>query len=195
MRDFYCFFARAAMLVVVLGHGPAFSGELPEPVSENSRTVEFLGLRTSLSDRWQVVQPRSSMRLAQFRLGGVGHAESAELIFYYFGAGQGGTPQANISRWTSQFSDDRGAAIEPRVKAFHAGGMPVTQVVLTGRYARGIGAGPGGAGQPGQTLIAAMLQTARGQVTIQLFGDSHLVAEMKDDFDGMLHRFGPAGDP
>ena len=56
-------------------------------------------------------------------------------------------------------------------------------------------AGPGGTGKPDQTLLAAMLQTPRGQVTIQLHGDTPLIDTVEAAFDRMLRRVEPLSPP
>ena len=56
--------------------------------------------------------PSSSMRVGQYKLPkSEGDKEDASLVLYYFGATQGGSPQANIDRWIGQiihsgFDDD-----------------------------------------------------------------------------------------
>ena len=67
----------------------------------------------------------------------------------------------------------------------------MTRVKLQGNYARGIGAGPAGPGMPDQTLIAAMLQTPQGQITIQLHGDTSLIDAWEPEFDRMLRSITP----
>lgn len=188
--------AAALALLAIVGLGPcaALAGE--STGSENAlQPVQFLGLQTALPSHWQRVAPSSSMRLMQFVVPGTAPDQSAELIFYYFGAGQGGTPEANITRWRSQFSDADGAPSMADVTRFDVADMPITRVKLQGRYARGIGAGPGGTGKPDQTLLAAMLQTPRGQVTIQLHGDTPLIDTVEAAFDRMLRRVEPLSPP
>jgi len=160
-------------------------------VAGAQQQVRFLGLQTMLPSDWQRIDPSSSMRLVQFSVPGSKPGQSAELIFYYFGAGQGGTPQANIARWQSQFHAANGTPSIPQVVGFEVSGLPVTRVKLQGSYARGIGAGPGGTGRPDQTLIAALLQTPQGQVIIQLHGDTLLIDALEPDFDRMLHDIAP----
>jgi hypothetical protein len=59
---------------------------------------------------WTVEKPTSAMRKAQYLLP---HAEKdtedASLVVFFF-SGQGGTPQANIDRWTQQFEQPDGRA-------------------------------------------------------------------------------------
>lgn len=181
------------VFVLVFGLAP-----LPA-VSQESATlfatpqqIRFLGQQTTVPSDWQQVDPSSSMRLLQFVVPGNRRGQSAELIFYYFGAGQGGTAEANIARWRSQFRRTDGSPSSPEVTRFDVSDMPVTRVKLHGSYARGIGAGPRGAGKPNQTLLAALLQTPRGQVTIQLHGDTPLIDTLEPDFDRMLQGIAPA---
>ena len=181
------------VLAAVVGLGPvsAVSRESATPAPGAQQQVRFLDLQTTLPSDWQRVDPSSSMRLLQFVVPGRQRGRSAELIFYYFGIGQGGTPQANIARWQSQFRGTDGAPSTPEVKSFDVSGIPVTRVKLQGSYARGIGAGPSGTGKPNQTLLAALLQTSRGQVTIQLHGDTPVIDTLEPDFDRMLRRIAP----
>jgi hypothetical protein len=176
---------------VCLGSFSAAPQGWATPVAEARQQVRFLDLQTVLPSDWQQVDPSSSMRLLQFVVPGDKQGQSAELIFYYFGAGQGGTPQANIARWQSQFHAANGLPSTPQVVRFEVSGLPVTRVKLQGSYARGIGAGPGGTGKPDQTLIAALLRTPQGQVTIQLHGDTSLIDALEPDFDRMLHDIAP----
>ncbi|MDJ0740578.1 MAG: hypothetical protein QNJ91_12730 [Gammaproteobacteria bacterium] len=183
--------AALAWLAVI---GPGLHGAPADEsasAAEPQQQVQFLGLQTALPGDWQRRDPSSSMRLMQFVVPGNAPGQSAELIFYYFGAGQGGTPEANITRWRSQFRAADGAPSMADVVRFDVEDIPITRVKLQGRYARGIGAGPGGGGKPNQTLLAAMLQTPRGQVTIQLHGDTPLIDSIEAAFDRMLRRVEP----
>lgn len=184
--------ATSLALVAVVGLGPLPAvpqGSVAQVPAE--QRVRFLGLQTEIPSDWQQVAPSSSMRLVQFLAPGNDLGQSAELIFYFFGAGQGGTPEANITRWRSQFHSTDGAPAIPEVTRFNVSDMPVTRVKLQGSYARGIGAGPSGTGKPNQTLLAALLQTPRGQVTIQLHGDTPLIDMLAPDFDRMLLSITP----
>lgn len=167
------------------------AAEPPAGAQAGRQAVTFLDLQTSLDGSWQSATPTSSMRLAQYAQqdGGL----TAELIVYYFGPRQGGSAEANIARWRAQFRASDGGEVQPQVVSSEVAGMPLTRVKLQGSYARAIGIGNGGPGKPDQTLLAALLGTPRGQVTIQLHGDSALVASLEPDFDRMLAQIRPAG--
>jgi hypothetical protein len=105
---------------------------------------------------------------------------SAEVIVYYFGEGQGGSADANIARWSSQFTSPEGG---PVTTAF------VTTVAeFEGAYARSIGPAMsgGGAAEPDQGLVAAVVETPRGNLFLQLFGDRAAVSETRADFLEMV---------
>ncbi len=163
---------------------------LAGPAGEG-KELQFLGLVTHVPKVWNQAAPSSSMRLAQFATQDEAGKQTAELIFYYFGPGQGGSAEANIARWRSQFHRADGTLPEPRISKLSPSGLPITRVRLQGSYARGIGAGPGGTGKPDQTLVAALLQTHKGLVTIQLHGDTVLVDTLEAGFDAMLDAIKP----
>ena len=120
------------------------------------------------------------MRLAQFRLPG---EKAAEVIVFYFGAGQGGGAQANIARWVSQFKPVNGKPVQPSVDNMTtAGGFEVTWVEIQGDYARGVGVGPIGDYKFDQMLIAAITETPRGNLYIQFHGDRDTILEHRDEF-------------
>ena len=126
------------------------------------------------------------MRLAQFRVPGGPDQGDAEVIFFYFGQGQGGSVEANTARWQSQFTSPDGKPVKPNVGHLKISGMPVTTVELTGTYARGMGMGPAGAPQPDQTLLVAVLETAQGNLHIQMHGPRATVAANREAFLAMV---------
>src|SRR5437899_6158030 len=54
---------------------------------------------------WESVEVTSSMRKAQFKVPGPDRKQSAEVVFFYFGEGNGGGTKANVDRWIGQFQD------------------------------------------------------------------------------------------
>jgi hypothetical protein len=126
----------------------------------------------------------SSMRLAEWSVPST-DGTSAEVIVYYFGEGQGGSAEANIARWTSQFTGTDGAAVSPRVGTLDGTAFTTTVAELEGAYARSVGMG-GGTAEPDQALIAAVVETPRGNLFLQLFGDRTAVAEAREDFLEMV---------
>src|SRR6266498_194360 len=66
---------------------------------------------------WITEHPTSSMRVAQYKLPKVeSDGEDATLVVYYFGAGQGGSVQANIERWIGQMVQADGSSAKDKAK-------------------------------------------------------------------------------
>lgn len=176
--------ALLGLAVWAAGGGPpqatAAAPAAPEVV------VTWRHLTTRLPTIWMAQQPNSSMRVAQYRVPGASGSSDAELVVFYFGRGQGGSAEASIARWASQFTSPEGKPVEPAVQRFTVAGMPVTTAELAGSYARAIGMGPGAEARPGQTLLAAVIETTEGNLYIQLHGPTATVAAGRPAFERAL---------
>ena len=71
----------------------------------------------------------------------------------------------------------RGKPAAPRIEKGASGAMPVTWVALDGRYARGVGSGPQGEAKARQSLRVAVIETDRGNLFFQLWGDEAAIAK------------------
>jgi hypothetical protein len=126
------------------------------------------------------------MRLAQFRVPSTSGSDEAEAVVFYFGQGQGGSVDANIARWQSQFSSPDGKPVTPTIQRFKVGDMPVTVAEFTGSYARSVGMGGGGSAKPDQTLLSAIVETPKGSLWIQLHGPRATVRANREAFLAMV---------
>jgi hypothetical protein len=88
------------------------------------------GVHWTAPPGWKAVAQRP-MRLATYSV-----APDAECGVYFFGAGQGGSVQANLDRWIGQFLQPDGkpskAAAKIAKRTIH--GWPVTTVDVSGDY-------------------------------------------------------------
>lgn len=171
---------RAFLLASLAAAGTACSSPPPQPVS-------LLGYGTSAPSEWEVRAPESSMRLTEFDIGG-----GAEVIVFYFGAGQGGSAAANIARWESQFTAPDGGPVEAEVSTLDGSTFPTTVAELEGRYARGVGMGRQGEPEDDQALVAAVVETAQGTLFPQLVGPRAAVEEERDAFLDFVRGIAPA---
>lgn len=137
--------------------------------------VRVLDWMLPVPANWTPQVPSSDMRLAQFTIRGEGG--SADAAVFYFGQGSGGSVEENTKRWASQFLDAAGKPATPKVEKATASGMPVTWVALDGRYARGVGTGPQGESKAKQSLRVAVIETDRGNLFFQLWGDEAAIAK------------------
>ena len=142
----------------------------------------LLGYHTKAPAAWATRQPASSSRLAQFVVHGADAMSDAEVVVFFFGASQGGNVDANLGRWRSQFSTPDGSPVPETVSRDTSGAFPVTTAEFRGTYRRGVGAGSADSVRTGQTLVAAIIETPRGALFIQMFGPTATVAAHRAEF-------------
>ena len=58
-------------------------------------------------EKWSWVEPTSPMRKATLKVSSADGKDSAEVVFFHFGPGNGGGTQANVDRWLGQFQEGR----------------------------------------------------------------------------------------
>lgn len=140
----------------------------------------FAGLVAPKPATWQWHQPASTMRVAEYTVPGVEGSDQAQIVVYQFRGG--GTVEANVERWKSQFRRADGSAVEPKMQEIEADGMKVTVAEFSGEYK--------GMNQmdfaPDQTLVAAIVESGADPVFVQLVGPSKTVAASHDAFMAML---------
>jgi len=149
---------------------------LATPVVTLQAQATFLEYRTTVPAGWVGASPSSNMRLAEYRVPAANGAIPVEIVVYFFGPGQGGSSQANLERWKSQFSNPTGGPVAETVRRDRTGAFPLTIAEYAGTYARGVGAGSSAdAARPGHKLIAVVAETPRGALFFQCFGPAAAV--------------------
>ena len=137
---------------------------------------------------WKTETPRSAMRKAQYALPAKGPgAEDASLIVYYFGPGQAGSVQANLSRWYRQVKQPDGGASKDvaKVEERMVSGMKVTMADVSGTYAPG-SMGPMMSAPPpkdGYRMIAAIVESKAGAYYLKLTGPENTMGDWADSFE------------
>jgi hypothetical protein len=139
-------------------------------IAQAQKPATFLEYTTTVPAAWASRTPASSMRLAEYvtsQTSGTG----AEVIVYYFGKGQGGSPTANLDRWKGQFSNPDGGPIVEKVSNEKLGDIALTIAEYRGTYARAVGQGSSAEdARPNHILIAVVAETPRGTLFFQCFG-------------------------
>ena len=131
------------------------------------------------------------MRVATYRIHAVaGDPEDAECAVYFFGTGQGGSVEANLARWSQQFTGPDGQAPKeaPKTDQRTVGGLKISTLTASGTY---LGAG-GMMGQPSAPkanyrMRAAIVEAPEGLVFFKLTGPINTVATAEKDFDALLN--------
>jgi hypothetical protein len=154
------------------------------PVSVRAQSnVALLDYHSAVPAGWTPRAASSTMRLAEYvvaPLPSAPNAGGAEVVVYFFGKGQGGNVEANLTRWKAQFSTSDGSPVPETITRDSTGAFPITFAEYRGTYARGIGAGDAANAKPGQTLVAGIAETPRGTLFIQLFGPTARVTAERE---------------
>lgn len=120
------------------------------------------------------------MRKAQLSAPGEGGSAAAEITFFHFGAGQGGSVKDNVNRWVAQFQNATSDS-----KAETVGKTDVTFVSAAGTFSSGM---PGGPTTPmtGYALRGAILESAQGDVYVKMTGPENVVKASEAAFQAMV---------
>ena len=129
---------------------------------------------------WNWIPVSAGMRKAQLSVPVGNGGDPAEVTFFHFGPGQGGSVQANVDRWLKQFS---GGASD--FKTEKIGETEVTFVKAFGIFSSGM---PGGPATPkeGFALRGAILESSEGDVYVKMTGPEKTVKAAQPDFIKMV---------
>ena len=150
-------------------------------------------VRYRVPEAWTVEKPTSEMRLAQYKLPKAnGDREDALLVLYYFGPGQGGTPQANIERWVNQVKQPDGSASQDkaRTETLTVNGLQVTTVDVLGNYSGGMSqdSAPKDSNSI-YRLRGAVIETPKGSYFVKLTGPEKTVNHWEQAYNDYIKSF------
>jgi hypothetical protein len=129
---------------------------------------------------WQSQPPTSSMRLAQAVIPGPGGP--GELAVFFFGAGTGGSVDANIQRWVDQME----SADQPKPASFDSNGYKITWIDVRGTLKpSGMGMGPS-TPQPNSRLLGAVVEGPGGPWFFKATGPDATLSAEHDAYLAML---------
>ena len=129
------------------------------------------------------------MRKAQLKINSDDKKSSAEVVFFHFGAGQGGTAKANVDRWLGQFQEPR-EKLNSKTEDTTIAGHKVSYVSAEGTYMDGPPFGQK-TPRPGYALFGAILESDEGSVFVKMTGPADLVKSSQATFRKMVE--GAAG--
>lgn len=170
------------------GHPPIAQGASASQGAGQPAENSAGGLRWEPQPPLTPVPPASSMRAAEYQVKGEGAAD-AVLTVFYFGAGQGGSVDANLERWIGQFQQPDGSDNKQAAKLSdqEVAGLPVKRLDLRGTYQGGMGPMQGG-GQPetGYRVLGAIVTGQQGPVFFKLLGPEATVGSAESAFNAMI---------
>ncbi len=150
------------------------------------------GLRWMAPKGWRA-EPAQAMRAATYTAAPVpGDVARAECVVYFFGAGQGGSIEANLERWKGQFATADGKPAVARIATRTTRGLTITTVDTTGDYS-GLG-GPMANGRPvpGYRLLGAIIEGPGGNLFVKFTGPFRTIGANQLQFEQLLGSFQPA---
>ena len=106
--------------------------------------------------------------------------KDVDVVFYYFGPGQGGGIDANIQRWIGQFDGEP----ESKTDVVEMGGRKVTMLTASGTYMESSGGPFSGTKtpRPNYILLGAIVPSDQGAVFLKLYGPADSVEKVKAAF-------------
>ena len=143
--------------------------------------LKVADLTFNVSEPWKSVPTSSPMRAGTVEATVEGSTTAVHAVFYYFGPGQGGDVDANITRWLGQF---QGAPKSSR-ETLKAGEAEIEIVDATGTFLDGP---PMGAKTPkaDYSLLGAIVPAAEANIFIKLTGPKEDIAKLKDAFRALI---------
>ncbi len=151
----------------------------------DDRSFAVSGLAFEYPETWVKETPQSRMRQAQLKVPGQEGAEAGEVVFFFFGPGNAGGTEANVTRWYRQFREPV-EQLNTKKEAFKLkDGTKVTYVRAEGTFLSGP---PLGAKQPkpGYVLLGAIIEDQAGYVFVKFTGPGKVVSAAAKDFRGMV---------
>ncbi len=172
---------------------PVAPAQQPRPAAEQvlpeTTQGSVAGLSWSVPAVW-AEQPQRPMRAATYHTRPAGgDADHGEVAVFYFGPGEGGTVEANVSRWFRQFDQDDGRPTSEVAEreSMEIDGISVTLVRASGTYNAAAGPmAPRADLRPGYRLIGAIAVGPEGAVFFKFTGPENTVQQEEPHFMNMV---------
>ena len=139
--------------------------------------------------KWTAPAAWTSKGAAPMRAGTYTVAD-AECVVYFFGQGQGGTVDANMARWSGQFTGADGKPSTAKVTKLTVHGLPVTRMDISGIYVATGGAAKTQQGpKPGSRMLAAIAEGPGGNLFVKFTGPAKTITGQAVAFDSLIATF------
>jgi hypothetical protein len=149
------------------------------------------GLKWIAPAAWKTEEGSRPMRAATYTVAPAsGDTPNAECVVYFFGAGQGGSIDANLERWRGQIVGPDGKPAEAKIAKRTVHDLPVTTIDSSGDYT-GMG-GPMAASKAvhgNYRLLGAIIEGPGGNVFLKFTGPAKTIAASQDHFEKLVNSF------
>lgn len=178
--------------LVYLGLLVAASAALPDVKAADDREIAIGELfKLTAPESWVRQEPRTRIVEHEFKVEPVEGDDEAGRVTVM---GAGGGIDANIERWRAQFAaTDDGQIPKADVKKRTIAGQDVHVVDISGTYLDKPGPFVPGPGipRPNYRMLAAIIQTKKGDYFIKFYGPERTIAAGQDAFKVMLEGLSP----
>ena len=159
-----------------------------QPMMESRPTGMAAGVSWNVPGRWQVQGPRT-MRIATYAIPQAeGDPESGECAVFFFGTGQGGSIELNVTRWRDQFesADGKPAALNQQKSTIN--GLIVTTVSVAGTYVASMGPmfQSGAVKKTDYKMAGAIIEAPEGNVFIKITGPAKTIDAADEEIKTLL---------
>ena len=126
------------------------------------------------------------MRVATYAIPAAPGSEAGECGVFYFGQGQGGGVEENLSRWAQQFE----AASAPKKTEKTVRGLRIHMIDVSGTYLASGGPMMKSQGKkPGYRLLGAIVEAPRGLIFFKCTGPAATIGKAQADFESLIGSF------
>jgi hypothetical protein len=157
----------------------------------SSLAQSVAGLKWTPPAAWKTEEGSRPMRAATYTVApAAGDSSNAECVVYFFGAGQGGSVEANLERWKGQIVGPDGTPAEAKITKRTVHDLPVTAIDSSGDYT-GMG-GPMAASKAvhnNYRLLGAIIEGPGGNVFLKFTGPAKTIAASQEDFEKLVNSF------
>ncbi len=175
---------RADQVATIAFGAAVLCGLLSSPLAAETAG----GLSWTAPSNWKA-QPKP-MRAGNYAVpAAAGDSEDGECAVYYFGAGQGGSVDANVKRWIAQFQAPDGGPADKLAKTASEtiNGIKVTTVDLSGTYLfKPFPMAPKATPKPGYRMLAAIAEGSEAPLFFKLTAPKRTADAAEAAFRKML---------
>jgi hypothetical protein len=158
------------------------------PASPASPGADQVSIEWTVPPTW-TQGPARPMRKATYSVpAAAGDSAPGELAISFFGAGQGGDVEANVTRWVGQFKDVAEGSVSRSERTKDDLKLSLVEVPA-GTYSNSMAMGPHGGGggeNKDYALLGAVVEAPSGKYFFKLTGPKATVAANREAFNTVL---------